>query len=98
MALNSETLAKKKRPRQGSRFQMEFSFPDDDSKKVFLNRLDSAKRLFKAKMKKRSIDNIDLISCLLDLVDAEQPIDSPSENTEIPANSTRPMLKNSGKT
>ncbi len=90
---------KKKRPRQGSRFQMEFSFPDDDSKKVFLNRLDSAKRLFKAKMKKRSIDNIDLISCLLDLVDAdEQPIDSPSENAEIPANSLRPMLKNSGKT
>ena len=97
MALNSETLAKKKRPRQGSRFQMEFSFPDDDSKKVFLNRLYSAKRLFKAKMK-RSIDNIDLILYLLDLVDAEQPIDSPSENTEIPANSTRPMLKNSGKT
>ena len=80
MALNSETLAKKKRPRQGSRFQMEFSFPDDGSKKVFMNRLDSSKRLFKAKIKKRSIDNIDLISYLLDLVDVEQPIDSPSEN------------------
>ena len=48
-------------------------------------------------MKKRSFNNIDLISCLLDLVDTEQPIDSSSENAEIPANSTRPMLKNSGK-
>ena len=44
-------------------------------------------------MKKHSIDNIDLIFCLLDLVDTKHP----SENAEIPANSTRPMLKNSGK-
>ncbi len=48
----------------GFRYQMEFSFPDDDSKKAFLNCLDCSKRMFKEKMKKSSIDNVEFMSCL----------------------------------
>ena len=63
---------------------------------MFSNRLDRAKRLLKSKMRKHSIDNVNLISCLLDLVEKEQPMER-STASDIDDSSTKHMLKNSGK-
>ncbi len=91
---SSDSFAKKKRPRQCFRYQMEFSIPDDDSKKAFLNRLDCAKRMFKEKIKKTSINNVDLMSCLLDLV--QSSLYSSSGADVDTSRAVKPMLKNSG--
>ena len=48
MAIVFENALKKKHPRLGPRYEMEISFPDDDSKKRFLSRLDRAKSSLKS--------------------------------------------------
>ena len=62
----------------------------------FLHRLDKVKRAFVAKQK-RSVDNLELISSLLDLVEAEDDdTSSQSCSNEEVDRSAKPMLKQSG--
>ena len=62
---NSESVPRRKRPRLGSRFQMEVNFPDDDSKKKFLGRLEKAKGLLFSAESHIVVDNFRLLSTIL---------------------------------
>ena len=98
MATNFESCApKKKRPRLGTRYQMELAFPNEYSKKEFLLRLDRVKRSFVAKQQ-RSIDNVELMNSLLDLVDVESESGSSQEHlsNKNVSKSAKSMLKSSG--
>ena len=61
----AESGPRKKRLRLGARFQLEINFPDEDSKKRFLDRLDRAKSATSSDSCSK-LDNYSLLSKLLD--------------------------------
>ena len=96
MATNFEICApKKKRPRLGTRYQMELAFSNKYSKKEFLLRLDRVKRAFVAKQQ-RSIDNVELMNSLLDLVESGSGSSQEHLSNKNVSKSAKSMLKSSG--
>ena len=89
---------KKKRCRLGPRYQMEINFADEDQKKVFLSRLDSARGLLSS-CGSRGVDNYKLLSTLLDHFEAEHnrvaDVGEVAPSASIPRQK-RPMLNHSG--
>ena len=59
-----ENAPRKKHPRQGPCYQMEVNFPNEDSKKQFMSRLDKAKRLLSFDGL-RVVDNFRLLPLML---------------------------------
>ena len=97
MATDSEP--RKKRARQGFRYQMELYFTSEDHKEAFLSRMKDAKRLL-APRGYPPLDNRELICSLLDKVEAAVSLDesladsgAQSQTQTVPA---LPMLDNSG--
>ena len=76
---NEPCAPKKKRPRLGVRFQMELNFSSKDKKDSFITRLEKVKRYFSSRSS-RSLDNRELLQCLLDLVDDEEDFE-PGESS-----------------
>ena len=62
----------KKCSRKGIRYQMELNFANDDAKLGFLSRMESTKRQL-ASRESLPLDNREVISCLLDLLDVAPP-------------------------
>ena len=97
----ADNVAKKKRPRSGFRFQMELTFDDQDSKKIFLSRLDKAKGLLSSSTGSRNVDNFALLSSLLDVFEGKFGGDGAQSAGSLPdampANPKTAMLKHSGK-
>ena len=94
MAVCNEPCApKKKRPRLRVRFQMELNFSNYDEEHSFLIRLENVKRYFSSRSS-RSLDNRELLQCLLDLVDDEEGFE-PAESSRD--DHVKSMLNCSGK-
>ena len=88
---------KKKRLRHGARYQMQLTFPDEETKTAFLSRLERAKSVLSSK-KRRAIDNFELIDSMLNQVSEQvsfQANRDDSTSAEVPK-MTKPMLKSSG--
>lgn len=94
----SETQQPKKRARRGVRFQMELNFDNEEAKKTFLSKVDSAKRNLSAPGK--CLDNGQLLSLLLDRAELEAASTSAcstsSSHQEKDKKHATPMLENSG--
>ena len=76
---NEPCAPKKKCPRLGVRFQMELDFSSNDEKDSFLTRLEKVKHYFSSRSS-RSLDNRELLQCLLDLVNDEEDFE-PAESS-----------------
>ena len=90
-----ENAPKKKRPRFGPCYQMEISFLNDDSKKIFLSRLDRAKNSLSSSGS-HNVDNYRLLLSLLDHFEEEPGRDSDVPPTTISPAQRNLMLKHSG--
>ena len=94
----AESGPRKKRSRLGTRFQMEINFPDEDSKRRLLSRLDTARKAVSTDGCSK-VDNYSLLSMLLDQFEEARgtgdaaPVTS-SNTVTVPEN--RSMLKHSG--
>ena len=96
----AESGPRKKRSRLGARFQLEINFPDDDSKKVFLSRLDKARNVTTSDGCPK-VDNYSLLSKLLDQFEEARGTGdaAPVTSNTATADTTpekRSMLKYSG--
>lgn len=86
--------------RSGPRYQMEVNFPDDDSKKLFLGRLERVK----AKLSypsSRYLDNFQLLSAMLDFYESSSVVEVEGQDDDASTAAPQPtkasILKNSGK-
>ena len=97
----AESGPRKKRSRLGARFQMEINFPDDESKKQFLSRLDKARNAATTSDSCPKVDNYCLLSMLLDRFEEARgtgdaaPVTSNTTTAGATAEN-RSMLKHSG--
>ena len=92
--LMAESAPRKKRSRLGARFQLEINFPDEESKKQFLSRLDRAKNATSSDGCPK-VDNYSLLSMLLDRFEEADSTGDAALVTTSPAEN-RSMLKHSG--
>ena len=89
-----ENAPRKRRPRQGPRYQMKVNFPGEDSKKQFTSRLDKAKSLLSFNGS-RIVDNFRLLSSMLDYFEqAVQDVGHDAVPTTV--QKQKLILKNSG--